>query len=41
MTYIDGIYLSLMEGVHMTIREKSIGEQRKENKFGKSEEFVS
>ena len=41
MTYIDRICLSLMEGVHMTIWEKSIGEQRKENKFWKSKKFIS
>ena len=39
MTYINRVYISFMEGVHM-IREKSIGEQGKKDEFRKGEKFL-
>ena len=40
-TNVDGIYITIMVGVHMTIWEKAIRKQREKNKLRQSEQFIS
>ena len=41
VTYIDRVYVSFVEGIHMTIRQKAVGEEGEKNKFGKGEKLVA
>ena len=40
-TNIDGIYVRLVERVHMAFGEESIGEERQKHKLGESEELIA
>ena len=41
VTYIYRVYISFMEGVHVAIWQKSVGEQGEQNELRKSEKFVA
>ena len=40
ITHVNGVNVTLMEGVHVTVREETVREQGQKNKFRKSEEFI-
>ena len=40
-TNIDGVDVGLVERVHVTFWEESIGEERQQDELGKSEEFIA
>lgn len=39
--YVYGVYVSLMEGIHVSVREKAIGEEGKENEFREGQKLVT
>ena len=40
-TNIDWVNIAVMILIHVTVREQAVGEERKKNKFRKSEELIA